>query len=31
VGDNACEYMTNGAVVILGDFGRNIGAGIHET
>jgi glutamate synthase (ferredoxin) len=28
VGDNACEYMTNGVVVILGDFGRNLGAGM---
>jgi glutamate synthase domain-containing protein 2/glutamate synthase domain-containing protein 1/glutamate synthase domain-containing protein 3 len=28
VGDNACEYMTSGVVVILGDFGRNLGAGM---
>jgi glutamate synthase domain-containing protein 2/glutamate synthase domain-containing protein 1/glutamate synthase domain-containing protein 3 len=28
VGSNACEYMTNGTVVILGPFGRNIGAGM---
>jgi glutamate synthase domain-containing protein 3 len=26
VGDHACEYMTNGVVVVLGDFGRNLGA-----
>ena len=24
-GDHACEYMTNGTVVILGDTGRNLG------
>jgi glutamate synthase (ferredoxin) len=28
VGSNACEYMTNGTIVILGSFGRNIGAGM---
>jgi glutamate synthase (ferredoxin) len=28
VGSNACEYMTNGTVVILGPFGRNLGAGM---
>jgi glutamate synthase (ferredoxin) len=28
VGDHGCEYMTNGRVVILGDFGRNLGAGM---
>jgi glutamate synthase (ferredoxin) len=28
VGSNACEYMTNGTVVILGPFGRNIAAGM---
>jgi len=28
VGSNACEYMTNGTVVILGPFGRNVGAGM---
>jgi len=28
VGSNACEYMTNGTVVVLGPFGRNIGAGM---
>jgi glutamate synthase domain-containing protein 3 len=28
VGSNACEYMTDGTVVILGPFGRNIGAGM---
>jgi glutamate synthase domain-containing protein 2/glutamate synthase domain-containing protein 1/glutamate synthase domain-containing protein 3 len=28
VGDNACEYMTNGTVVIVGPFGRNVGAGM---
>jgi len=28
VGDHACEYMTGGAVVILGSFGRNLGAGM---
>jgi glutamate synthase (ferredoxin) len=27
-GDHACEYMTAGAVVILGPTGRNIGAGM---
>ena len=26
-GSNACEYMTSGIVVILGDFGRNLGRG----
>ena len=28
VGDHGCEYMTGGAVVILGDTGRNLGAGM---
>ena len=28
VGDHACEYMTDGVVVILGDTGRNFGAGM---
>ncbi|MEA2462224.1 MAG: hypothetical protein QOH90_2401 [Actinomycetota bacterium] len=27
-GDHACEYMTAGAVVILGEVGRNLGAGM---
>jgi glutamate synthase domain-containing protein 3 len=28
VGEHACEYMTNGTVVVLGGFGRNVGAGM---
>lgn len=28
VGDHACEYMTGGLVIVLGNFGRNIGAGM---
>ncbi len=28
VGDNACEYMTGGRVIILGDIGRNFAAGM---
>ena len=28
VGDHACEYMTGGQVVILGDIGINFGAGM---
>ncbi len=28
VGDNACEYMTDGTVAVLGDVGRNFGAGM---
>ncbi|MGW4241916.1 glutamate synthase large subunit [Nocardia sp. NPDC004722] len=28
VGDHACEYMTGGKVVILGETGRNFGAGM---
>ena len=28
IGDHGCEYMTDGAVVILGDTGRNFGAGM---
>jgi glutamate synthase domain-containing protein 3 len=28
VGDHACEYMTGGTVVILGEFGYNLGAGM---
>jgi glutamate synthase (ferredoxin) len=27
-GDHACEYMTGGTMVILGDTGRNVGAGM---
>jgi glutamate synthase domain-containing protein 3 len=27
-GDHACEYMTNGTIVILGETGRNVGAGM---
>jgi glutamate synthase (NADPH/NADH) large chain/glutamate synthase (ferredoxin) len=28
VGDHGCEYMTGGAVVVLGPVGRNFGAGM---
>jgi glutamate synthase domain-containing protein 2/glutamate synthase domain-containing protein 1/glutamate synthase domain-containing protein 3 len=28
VGDHACEYMTGGAVLVLGSTGRNFGAGM---
>ncbi len=28
VGDHGCEYMTNGAVVVLGSTGRNFAAGM---
>ena len=28
VGDHGCEYMTNGVVVVLGNTGRNFGAGM---
>jgi glutamate synthase (ferredoxin) len=28
VGDHACEYMTGGEVAILGEHGRNLGAGM---
>ena len=28
IGDNGCEYMTGGRVVILGNIGRNFGAGM---
>src|SRR5690606_5999199 len=28
VGDHGCEYMTGGRVVILGETGRNFGAGM---
>jgi glutamate synthase (NADPH/NADH) large chain/glutamate synthase (ferredoxin) len=28
VGDHGCEYMTNGCVVILGETGKNFGAGM---
>ncbi len=28
VGDHGCEYMTGGTVVVLGDTGRNFGAGM---
>jgi glutamate synthase (NADPH/NADH) large chain len=27
-GDHACEYMTGGAVIVLGDTGVNFGAGM---
>ncbi|MGH2790121.1 MAG: glutamate synthase large subunit [Actinomycetota bacterium] len=27
-GDHACEYMTSGAVVVIGPVGRNLGAGM---
>ena len=28
VGDHGCEYMTNGTIVILGETGKNFGAGM---
>ncbi len=28
IGDNGCEYMTGGSVIILGPVGRNFGAGM---
>jgi glutamate synthase (ferredoxin) len=28
IGDHGCEYMTGGVAVILGDVGRNFGAGM---
>ncbi|MGA1345764.1 MAG: glutamate synthase large subunit [Ilumatobacteraceae bacterium] len=28
IGDHGCEYMTGGEVVVLGDTGRNFGAGM---
>lgn len=28
LGDHGCEYMTGGTVVVLGDFGKNFGAGM---
>ena len=28
VGDHGCEYMTRGVVIILGETGRNFGAGM---
>jgi len=28
VGDHGCEYMTGGRIVVLGDTGRNFGAGM---
>jgi glutamate synthase (NADPH/NADH) large chain len=28
VGDHGCEYMTGGKVVVLGETGRNFGAGM---
>jgi len=28
IGNHGCEYMTRGVVVVLGDFGRNFGAGM---
>src|SRR6185369_11622281 len=28
IGDHGCEYMTAGAIVVLGDVGRNFGAGM---
>jgi glutamate synthase domain-containing protein 3 len=27
-GDHVCEYMTGGTVVVLGECGRNVGAGM---
>jgi len=27
-GDHACEYMTGGCVVVIGEVGRNVGAGM---
>jgi glutamate synthase domain-containing protein 3 len=27
-GDHCCEYMTGGTVAVLGDVGRNVGAGM---
>lgn len=27
-GDHCCEYMTGGVIVVLGDVGRNVGAGM---
>ena len=28
IGDHGCEYMTGGVIVVLGDTGRNLGAGM---
>jgi len=28
IGSNGCEYMTGGLVIVLGDIGRNFGAGM---
>jgi len=28
IGDHGCEYMTGGRAVILGEVGRNFGAGM---
>jgi glutamate synthase (ferredoxin) len=28
LGDHGCEYMTGGVIVVLGDTGRNLGAGM---
>jgi len=28
IGDHGCEYMTGGSVVVLGNTGRNFGAGM---
>jgi glutamate synthase domain-containing protein 3 len=28
IGDHGCEYMTGGTVVVLGECGRNFGAGM---
>ena len=28
IGDHGCEYMTGGAVIVLGDTGLNFGAGM---
>jgi len=28
VGDHACEYMTGGVVIVLGETGTNVGAGM---
>ncbi len=28
IGDNGCEYMTGGTVIVLGDYGKNFAAGM---
>jgi glutamate synthase (NADPH/NADH) large chain/glutamate synthase (ferredoxin) len=28
IGDHGCEYMTGGVAVVLGEFGKNFGAGM---